>query len=646
LIVATAGHVDHGKTSLVRALTGVETDTLAEEIERGLTINLGYAYLDGGAASADLTNSIGFIDVPGHRRFINTMISGVSGIDLALLVVAADDGPMPQTLEHIDVLDILGVRQLAVVISKIDQVEPARVDNVQEQLAALLSDRRWPTPLIFPVSSRTGDGVAALKEQLLTLSSGTQRMATDSGFRLSIDRRFNLNGVGLVTTGTASAGGVKRGDRLQLLPLGRELRVRQLRANNREVESAAAGQRVALGLSGKIALDEIQRGDWLVSAGGPVAHERLDARLRLLASAPFELKHMASVKIYLGAKRVAARVAIVSGAQGSLQRGSSCLVQLILEAPVSAVWGDRFLIRDQGEDLILGGGQVLDPEAPRYGKSRPDRLEWLAALEMPDPEQALTALLQADRAVNLTGFWRIRHHPDGATTAGLPEHVKVFEREGNRWAVREALWLSLAAWLQQHIDQWHRDHPQAPGIKMLDLQGRLDPGVDQNLAMAVLESLLRKGQLTLRDGHISRKGFQPAKSQQALAHWQQLRDHLQQVGQSLPLLSELVAANRMSDQDVREALRVGLGQGELHRLNDHRYALPEQLAAYYQHLTEADADGEDITVGNMKKRFDAGRNLTVEVLEYFDALRLTRREGNTRSLLGRANVQQILGVGP
>ena len=269
LIVATAGHVDHGKTSLVRALTGVETDTLAEEIERGLTINLGYAYLDGGAASADLTNSIGFIDVPGHRRFINTMISGVSGIDLALLVVAADDGPMPQTLEHIDVLDILGVRQLAVVISKIDQVESARVDNVQEQLAALLSERRWSTPLMFPVSSRTGDGVAALKEQLLTLSSGTQRMAADSGFRLSIDRRFNLNGVGLVTTGTASAGEVKRGDRLQLLPLGRELRVRQLRANNREVESAAAGQRVALGLSGKIALDEIQRGDWLVSAGDP-----------------------------------------------------------------------------------------------------------------------------------------------------------------------------------------------------------------------------------------------------------------------------------------------------------------------------------------------------------------------------------------
>ena len=646
MIVATAGHVDHGKTSLVRALTGVETDTLAEEIERGLTINLGYAYMYGGAASADLPCSIGFIDVPGHRRFINTMISGVSGIDLALLVVAADDGPMPQTLEHIDVLDILGVKQLAVVISKIDQVEPARVDNVQEQLAALLSERRWSTPLMFPVSSRTGDGVAAVKEHLLTLSSGTQRMVADSGFRLSIDRRFNLNGVGLVATGTASAGGVKRGDRLQLLPLGRELRVRQLRANNREVESAAAGQRVALGLSGKIALYEIQRGDWLVAAGGPGAHERLDARLRLLASAPFELKHMAPVKIYLGAKRVAARVAIVSGARGSLQRGCSCLVQLILEAPVSAVWGDRFLIRDQGEDLILGGGQVLDPEAPRYGKSRPDRLDWLAALELPDPEQALTALLQADRAVNLTGFWRIRHHPDGATAAGLPEHVRVFDREGNRWAVREALWLSLAACLQQHIDQWHRDHPQAPGIKMLDLQGRLDPGVDQNLAMAVLESLLRNGQLTLRDGHISRKGFQPAKSQQALAHWQQLRGYLQQVGQSLPLLSELVAANRMSDQDVREALRVGLGQGELHRLNDHRYALPEQLAAYYQHLAEAHAAGEDISVGNMKKRFDTGRNLTVEVLEYFDALRLTRRDGNTRSLLGRANVQQILGVGP
>ncbi|MGB1141838.1 MAG: selenocysteine-specific translation elongation factor, partial [Halioglobus sp.] len=259
MIIATAGHVDHGKTSLVRQLTGVETDTLAEEKARGLSINLGYAYLPRPDDSP-----LGFIDVPGHQRFINTMISGISGIDLGLLVVAADDGVMPQTVEHVDVLDILGIDRLTVAINKSDKVDTERLARVEEEVVDLLAARRWTDTDIFRVSSLDGHGVPALKTYLCEQSYKQQARRIAGGFRLSIDRCFTARGAGLVVTGTASMGEVAVGDTLVLLPSGREVRVRGLRAHDQAVDTASAGQRVALNLSGRIDAADIERGDWLV----------------------------------------------------------------------------------------------------------------------------------------------------------------------------------------------------------------------------------------------------------------------------------------------------------------------------------------------------------------------------------------------
>lgn len=644
MIIATAGHVDHGKSSLVRALTGVETDTLAEEIERGLSINLGYAYLSLPEEANASDRSIGFIDVPGHSRFINTMISGISGIDMGLLVVAADDGPMPQTLEHIDVLELLGVPRLTVVISKIDQVEPQRIVQVREQLDALLTSERWPERATFAISSQSGAGLDSLKMHLLDAADGRRRETPTEGFRLSIDRCFNVNGVGLVVTGTASAGRVNKGDRLQLLPSSKAVRVRHLRANNADVELAESGQRVALGLSGKIAASDITRGDWLVAPGSPSPSSRLDVRIRLLPNAPFPLKHMAPLKCYLGAKRIAGRVAIVAEAEGRIEPGCACLAQLLLEEPVSAVWGEPILLRDHAETRILGGGRVLDPEGPKYGKSRPDRLCWLRALEITDATTSLAQLLQGERAIDLTRFWAIRnvqHPPDDVE---LPTLSKVFEREGRTWATRGTVWSSVEAWLDQYIDDWHRHHPMQAGIKTAELNAEMGSKFDLNIAAAVLESQLRAGQLTLRDGHVRRRGFEPAKSQEALEHWQQLRTQLGQAGRLPPLLSDLLTQTGLSVEQGRAALRIGLGQSDLHQLNNNRVALPGQLMYFFQCLEEAEAAGETLAVGTVKKRFQAGRNLTVEILEYFDTLRLTRREGNARKLLGRANVKHALGI--
>ena len=353
MIVATAGHVDHGKTSLIKALTGVDTDTLAEEKARGLTINLGYAYLP---SSNDRV--IGFVDVPGHHRFINTMISGVSGIDRALIIIAADDGPMPQTSEHLNVLSVLGVADIDIVITKIDAVTPERVVQVAQRAQELVDARCESEGEVFQVSSVTGDGIDALKSHLESLPPKGRDQALKRGFRLSIDRRFHVSGAGLVVTGTASTGTVSVGDHLILQPKGLEIRVRELRANDVMVKSAVAGQRVALCLAGKVELGDIDRGDCLVEPTLDQLSQRLDVELTLLSDAPNALKHLLPVKLYIGARRVSAKVALIDKGISLLTPGQTSMAQLILDAPISAYSGERFVLRDDSESFHLGGGVI------------------------------------------------------------------------------------------------------------------------------------------------------------------------------------------------------------------------------------------------------------------------------------------------
>ncbi|MBT5135065.1 MAG: selenocysteine-specific translation elongation factor, partial [Halieaceae bacterium] len=340
MIVATAGHVDHGKTSLVKALTGVDTDTLAEEKTRGLSINLGYAYVP-----SDHQETLGFIDVPGHQRFINNMIAGVSGIDRALLVVAADDGPMPQTLEHLDVLALLGIGQLDLVITKVDRCEKARAEQVADQTQALVTQRLGTRADVFYVSSVTGDGIEALRQHLKKAVPRRHTGIDQQGFRLSIDRRFHVKGAGIVVTGTASAGQVALGETLTLLPQGAQVRVRDLRANDQVTDRAQTGQRVALCVTGKVQLEDIERGHCLMDPTLACPSQRVDAEVSILAHSPHGLKHLTPVKVYIGAQRLSARIALIDHAGSTLQPGNKSLVQLIFDSSVSTFTGERFLIR-------------------------------------------------------------------------------------------------------------------------------------------------------------------------------------------------------------------------------------------------------------------------------------------------------------
>ena len=397
MIVATAGHIDHGKTSLVKRLTGIDTDTLEEEKLRGLSINLGYAFL-----RADADTTIGFIDVPGHSRFINTMIAGVGGIDMALVVVAADEGPMPQTIEHLEVLRLLGIRQYVLVISHIDRVESARIKPVSEKVQAALG-LKCP---VFEINNIDGAGIANLKNYLLQTARRREPRRERGYFRLSIDRSFVLTGIGLVVTGTAMSGRITEGDKLYLLPDNKEVRVRAIHAQNEKSTTGRVGQRCALQLAG-IDKRQIKRGDWLHAGADTQISNRLNVRLEMSGGLTFKVKHLCPVKVYIGAKLTSARLYLLDrrGRGGELQAGNSVFAQLIIDGSVTCCRGDRLILRDSSESITLGGAIVLDPHAVYSPKLSQSAKNYLLAMEAATLEGVLRGLLiEQQRFLNLRLF--------------------------------------------------------------------------------------------------------------------------------------------------------------------------------------------------------------------------------------------------
>ncbi len=406
MIIGTAGHIDHGKTTLVKALTGVDTDRLPEEKRRGISIALGYAYLDAGDGQR-----LGFVDVPGHERLVHTMLSGATGIDHALLLVAADDGVMPQTREHLALLSLLGIDQGTVVLTKCDRADAALRAQRHAEIEELLAHSSLVGAPIFDVAAPAGEGVVALRQHLLAQArQRPTREVAGQGFRLAIDRVFSLTGVGTVCTGTAYAGEVRVGDELTLLPpapgqVPQVARVRSLHAQNESVERALAGQRVAIGLAG-LDKDDVARGQWLAAPEVALWSDRLDVRLRLWWDEAKPLRSGTPVHVHLGAAESTGSVAILGGPDGQpldlLQPGAEALVQVVLHQPMCGWAGDRIVLRDASASRALAGGRVLDPQAPARYRRTPQRLAELVALSQTDPVERLRGLLaQAPSGVDL-----------------------------------------------------------------------------------------------------------------------------------------------------------------------------------------------------------------------------------------------------
>jgi selenocysteine-specific elongation factor len=640
MIVATAGHIDHGKTALVRALTGVDADRLPEEKRRGMTIDLGFAY-----ASLPDGTELGFVDVPGHERFLPNMLAGILSIDRVLLIVAADDGPRPQTREHLDVLELIGVAEVTGVLTKIDRVPAERRDLVAAEIAGLLADAGYSDSPVYPVSSVTGEGIAPLAEHLRATARRAANLRAAfgpprGGFRLAIDRAFSLPGIGRVVTGTAASGAVAVGERLCLSPRGVEVRVRGIHAHNHPVEHARDGERCALNIVGNFPDGgEPRRGDWIIDAALHRPTGRLDLAITVARAAPAPLRDGLMVHCHLGTEDLVARVAVL-GAR-SIAPGDSGLVQVDLERPLGALWGDRAIIRDHAARHTLAGGRVLDPGPPRRGRARPERLAALAALAEADSGNALEGLAEAAGIVALAPFAQSRNLPlaeieELAEAAGL---ARVGTGAAALAISRERL-AQLGERIAAALAEWHRAQPDALGPARGALFARLRGLAPEAALDAALLAEIAAGRVVRNAGAAAALRLpehQPRLSRDDERLWAQVAPRLEAGGLRPPLVRELAAELAIAPELLTRFLKRFERFGRVAGVAANRFFLPETVVELTR-LAAALADGSpdaSFTAMQFKDRSGIGRNLTIEFLEYLDRAGATRRQGDARILLRR-----------
>ncbi len=632
MIVATAGHIDHGKTALIKALTGVDADRLPEEKKRGITVDLGFAY------TRDCSGrSLGFVDVPGHEKLVRTMLAGATGVDFVILVVAADDGIMPQTREHLAILDLLGIRRGVVALTKIDKVEPGRVGAVTAELHALLADSVLAEAAILPLSAHSGDGMEALSEALAeaaeAMADGASR-ENGCRFRLAVDRAFTLDGTGLVVTGTVHAGRVAPGDRLLLAPRGREIRVRGLRAQNEAAEAGAAGQRCALNISGpRVEKADIARGDWIVDPAIAEPTSRADVRLRVLPTEGRALRHWTPVHVHIGSADISGRVVLLEG--GSLAPGESALGQLVLDQPTVALQGDRFVLRDQSAQRTIGGGRIVDPRPPRRNARRPERLAFLRAFDEDDHGAALDALLAAvPDGLDLDHFASARNI-EPARLDGLVAGRDIVRvaASGTTLGLAAARWVELREAVLAALAAHAAAHPDSFGATMAEV-GRTVPPPRRSAVAAALDSLIsdkavaRFGQLV----HLA--GYTVTLSLDEENLWHEIAGVLRAAALDPPRLSTIAERLRLTEDEIKPLLEKLARMGELRRASKVYFILPEvvaELAVRAQACARAHPEGI-LTVGQFREATGISRHATMPVLEFFDRLGFTRRHQDGRRI--------------
>lgn len=653
MLIGTAGHIDHGKTTLIRALTGVDTDRLPEEKRRGISIQLGYAYLPDGAAGegagTGTAADFGFIDVPGHEKFIPTMLAGAAGIDLALLVVAADDGVMPQTREHLAILTLLGIARGCVAITKCDRVDAARIAQVERDVAALLAGTPLAGSPCFPVAAANGPadpGVAALKTWLLA-QGGDAGAAQDKldgrGFRLAIDRSFALAGAGTVVTGTAFAGRVRVGDKLTVFApergLAATVRVRSLHANNRPADAGHAGQRLALALVG-IDHGAVERGDWLVAdfLARPAERTRVDVRLALLADAPRPLTHWSAVHVHHGAAHGTARVALLNEA-GTLAPGESAYAQLVLDHPLAVCHGDRLVLRDGAAQHTLGGAVALDPFGPARRRKSPERLAVLAALEIPDPERRLQALIEAAPwGVDLAELAAAHNlAPEGLA---LPAGAVLSPRAGRAFAALR--WRALQEVVVARLGAHHEAFADEVGVERERLRRMALPQLASAAFLDLLETLRGAGRVVLSGAawhlpeHTVELDVRERQQADKLLPW------LLDESFDPPWVRDIAARLGAPEPEARRLMKKLAARGEVFQVVKDLFYAPEalrRLVAIAESL--AAGEGGSIKAAAFRDATGLGRKRAIQILEFFDRVGYTRRIGT-----GAAQAHGLRGEPP
>ena len=614
MIVGTAGHIDHGKSKLVEALTGRTMDRLAEERRRGITIDLNFAPLDLGDSEP-----AGVIDVPGHEDFIRTMVAGATGIDLVLLVVAADEGIMPQTLEHLLIVEQLGIPRGIPVVTKADLVDREWAELVASDLQERLIDSpiEFVAPLI--VSPVSGDGIEMLREAIQHAGRTVSQAAEDDAFRMPVDRAFSVAGVGTVVTGTIWSGQLTVGDSVVVVPAGHNARVRSLEHYGEAVRYTRHRARTAIGLAG-VERNRIRRGDSIVTDALPWrATTAIDVHLALAPTAPKTLRPRTRIRIHLGTKEVMARVYPKS----PLEPGGSATARLALEAPVVVRGGDRLVVRSYSPVSVIGGGWILDPVPPR----RP--ATWPKGLASSDPGARLAALAQRRSGGIEDAQVPVLLGQSRPECRRLLEAVPTLVRAGNHWVERHAVERTTSAALAQ-VEAYQEDYPSETGIPLQDLKARL--GSAPWIAESVVTGLLEGGDLELVDGRVHRPGFEP-RVEGGQEEIDRVVAFLEGEGLAPPSLVELT--ERLERHDIADTLRLAAREGRVVSIGRDRYYARTALDQFVATLAELGSDG-DITIAQVRERLGLTRKFLIPLLEWADGQGVTIRVGDVRRLSGRS----------
>jgi selenocysteine-specific elongation factor len=633
LIVGTAGHIDHGKSALVLALTGTDPDRWEEEKRRGITIDLGFAHLDLGQ---DLR--IGFIDVPGHERFVKNMLAGVGGIDLVMLIVAGDESIKPQTREHFDICKLLGIRQGLVVITKSDLVDRDVLDLVRLEVQEFVAGSFLAGAPVLAVSARTGEGLDELRNELRRLSLNCPPRPTDLPFRLPIDRSFVMKGFGAVVTGTLIAGTVEKEAEVEIFPLGKRARVRGIEVYNAAADRATAGQRTALNLAGTEAR-QITRGMVLAAPGLFQPTSTLDCTLNLLPTAR-PLKNHAQVHFHCGTAEMLARVVLLDGKE--MKPGATGYVQLRLSEPGLFVPGDRFIIRQFSPVTTIGGGSVLDNDPPKHRPGDSALLESLSTLEHGEPEARLELLVRRMRESTPAGLaartgWK---PTDVIRVAKSLESQKrlVLIGQPPSLLVHAVYFQELAKLLLEGLTRFHAVNPLVAGLPKEELRAKLGEGKARVIpSPALLNALLQN--LTVREevgiqGETVRLGGRTIQmSAEEIAARDQIAAAFEKAGLAVPSAREVLATLRLERAHAEKLLRILLKEDVLHKVTEDLIFHQSALHQLREIVAQRKAKNNRIDVAAFKEMTGLSRKYAIPLLEYLDRERVTRRDGDTRIIL-------------
>lgn len=630
-IIGTAGHIDHGKSALVKALTNIETDRFQEEKDRGITIDLGFAYL-----TLDNGEKVGIVDVPGHEKFIKNMLAGVSGIDLVLLIVAADESVMPQTKEHIDILRFLDIDQGIICITKKDLVEDAFVDLVKEEILEYVEGTFLEDAPMIETSSKTLEGIQELKDLITKKFNEKDRSLLASDFRLPIDRAFTLKGLGTVVTGTLVEGEIKKGDAIEIFPSHLTSKARTIQVHNEEVDSAHAGQRVAINIP-NISKEEINRGDVIAPKDTYFVTDLIDVEFSTLKTTKRVIQNNTRLRLYIGTTEVMCRISILNSEM--ILPGDTVYAQLKLEEPIVCKFNDKFVIRFYSPLETIGGGKVLKSKTTYHKKFDVDVIKMLEVIASGDTRAIVMSYLEnnffeSNDLMTVSKYTGLRRVEIKEILEQLMKDEKVIKIKGVYYSLD--YYKVLEGKMIEFMESYHKKNHLENGINKEEIRLKIFKGLDKNHFDILLEESLKKEVIKIDGSEISLFDFNIEYSDEEKKIYDRINHYYQEAGFNPMKLSEVIEELNLKNEE-KVIYNNLLKDEKLIRLSEeitiHKNSLEEAKQQIINYLNEND----QITLGEFRDLIDSSRKIVIPILDYFDSINLTVRENDFRKLKGDYN---------